>query len=93
MWGPPRLVHTCYAEGCAETVGAERLMCAKHWRKVPRDLQHAVWKAYVPGQEKRRARPSAAYVAAALAAIEAVAKVERDERFAAIDRERQRSLF
>ena len=92
-WGPPRIVHTCHAEGCAEVIDAERLMCRAHWRKVPRDLQKAVWRTYVPGQEKRRGRPSDAYIAAARAAIDAVARIERDAAEAAIDRTRQQTLF
>jgi hypothetical protein len=51
-------------------------MCGRHWRRVPRELQRAVWRHYKPGQEKTK-QPSPEYLAAANAAIEAVAIAER----------------
>lgn len=86
------LVHTCHATGCTETIKAERLMCATHWRLVPRDLQGRVWKSYVPGQEKH-GRLSRGYVAAAREAIRAVERLEREAVDRKVDEARQRSLF
>jgi hypothetical protein len=43
---------------------------------VPRRLQAAVWRAYVPGQEVRK-DPTAEYMDAQQAAVRAVAEKER----------------
>lgn len=68
--------HTCHARGCTVEVPPEMLMCIDHWRKVPRNLQLAVWKTYRRGQEVDKS-PSPAYLAAAQAAIAAVAAIEQ----------------
>ena len=68
-------VHRCHAVECTVPVKPEMLMCAKHWRKVPRQLQRAVWKAYRVGQCDDK-RPSRDWLAAADAAIKAVARAE-----------------
>lgn len=67
--------HTCHAKNCTKVVPPRLLMCLKHWRMVPRELQHAVWATYRPGQEVDK-KPSRAYLDAARAAIEAVAAKE-----------------
>lgn len=67
--------HLCHAIGCTVAVPPSKLMCLKHWRMVPKALQHAVWEHYVPGQERRK-DPSRDYLVAALAAVEAVAEKE-----------------
>ena len=46
--------HHCHAMGCNKAVEPKLLMCAPHWRKVPRDMQNLIWDAYVPGQEIRK---------------------------------------
>lgn len=67
--------HTCHAKGCEALVAPKLLMCLKHWRRVPRELQRAVWASYRPGQEVDK-KPSREYLEAARAAIEAVAAKE-----------------
>jgi hypothetical protein len=67
--------HTCHARNCAKEVPPKLLMCLKHWRMVPRDLQRAVWAAYHEGQEITK-DPSLEYLRAARAAIQAVAAKE-----------------
>jgi hypothetical protein len=52
------------------------LMCLKHWRMVPKDIQSWVWETYQPGQEQGKATPSAKWHEAADAAIEAVFRKE-----------------
>jgi hypothetical protein len=47
---PEPLPHTCHARGCSKPVKPELLMCAAHWRLVPKVIQRAVWAAYRPGQ-------------------------------------------
>lgn len=70
------MTHHCHARGCKKSCPPERLMCLAHWRKVPKDLQRAIWATYRPGQCDDR-RPSDAWFAAADAAIAAVANAER----------------
>jgi len=70
---PP--VHLCHAEGCTVPVPLRLMACLKHWRLVPIALQRAVWNEYVPGQERTKT-PTPAYLEAAKAAIEAIAKKE-----------------
>lgn len=64
--------HTCHARGCETAVPPKMLMCLKHWRMVPQELQKAVWAHYRAGQEKDK-KPSAEYLDAANKAIAAVA--------------------
>ena len=71
--------HTCHALGCNVAVPPKMLMCLPHWRMVPRDLQKAVWREYVPGQEIRK-DPTPAYMAVQAAAVDAVAAMERVSR-------------
>lgn len=68
-------VHRCHARGCTAACPPEHLMCSRHWRMVPKDLQGRVWSHYRPGQCDDK-RPSEAWVRAADAAIAAVARVE-----------------
>lgn len=67
--------HTCHAEGCTAAVPPRLLMCARHWRMVPRAMQSALWAVYVPGQEARK-DPTREYLAAARRCIDAVATAE-----------------
>lgn len=65
--------HRCHARGCRVPVPPEKLMCLAHWRRVPRVIQRAVWRAYRPGQCDDK-RPSAEWLVAANAAIGHVAR-------------------
>lgn len=68
--------HECHAEGCSKAIPPALLMCREHWRMVPYQLRGAVLRAYRPGQCDDK-RPSAAWLEAARAAINAVAARER----------------
>lgn len=68
-------VHTCHADGCNVEVPPKLLMCAPHWRMVPKALQRRVWATYVPGQEVRK-DPTSEYLEAMRAAVAAVAEQE-----------------
>jgi hypothetical protein len=73
--------HVCHAEGCNTPVPPKMLMCLKHWRMVPRDLQRRVWAAYVPGQEVSK-NPTDEYMEVQRAAVRAVAikeSVKKDQ--------------
>jgi len=72
---PTELPHTCHARDCGEPVPPELLMCRKHWRMVPRNIQRAVWAAYRPGQCDDK-QVSDAWMRAADAAIGFVARAE-----------------
>lgn len=39
--------HHCHALGCKASCPPRWLMCAKHWRKVPRDIQAEVYATVV----------------------------------------------
>jgi len=67
--------HTCHAEGCEVEIPPRMLCCPRHWRMVPKHLQAEIWRTYRPGQETDK-QPSAEYLVAQRAAIEAIAQAE-----------------
>lgn len=67
--------HTCHARGCTVPVKPELLMCFRHWKIVPREIQRLVWRHYRPGQCDDK-NPSEEWHQAADAAIRAVARAE-----------------
>lgn len=73
--GPPLPDHTCHARDCVVAVPPEMLMCLRHWRRVPRDVQRGVWLHYRRGQCDDK-RPSRLWHDAADAAIGIVAALE-----------------
>lgn len=82
--------HKCHAIGCNAIVHPKLLMCLKHWRKVPKLLQHNVWHSYVSGQEIKK-NPTVEYLSAAWTAIFAVADIEgvRYDRDAILNQHRK----
>jgi hypothetical protein len=66
------MAHTCHALGCSVSVKPEMLMCGRHWRRVAKNIQRAVWRHYRPGQCDDK-RPSKEWHQAADAAIGYVA--------------------
>lgn len=69
--------HFCHVPECKEPCPPALLMCLPHWRRVPRALRRAVWRAYAPGQEEGRAEVSQAYLDAADAAVAALSDKAR----------------
>lgn len=67
--------HTCHALGCRALVAPKLLMCGKHWRMVPHEIQRQVWATYRPGQEIDK-KPSFEYIQAQKRAVAAVAQLE-----------------
>lgn len=67
--------HHCHALACEVSVPPRLHMCFRHWKMVPKALQSALWASYRRGQE-RDMQPSAAYLRAAAACVEAVARAE-----------------
>jgi hypothetical protein len=77
----------CPVEGCGVPLRAGMLLCLRHWRRVPRQLQGEVWstwKAVLASLRKpvaERADEHVAYGFARQAAIDAVnAKVKAEAR-------------
>lgn len=64
--------HLCHARGCPTPVKPELLMCLRHWRLVPRDIQARVYATYRRGQCDDM-KPSKEWHEAASAAIGYVA--------------------
>jgi hypothetical protein len=67
--------HKCHAIGCNVAVPPRMLMCARHWRMVPRKTQITVWNEYREGQETDK-KPSLAYLAIQRTAVGEVAEKE-----------------
>ena len=67
--------HTCHAVRCTTPCAPKMLMCAKHWRMVPRENQRTVWATYRPGQEQDK-MPSLLYRLNQRLAVAAVAEKE-----------------
>lgn len=67
--------HHCHAHGCQTEVPPEMLMCGKHWRIVPKNIQRQVWAHYRAGQCDDK-NPSAEWHRAADLAIAYVAERE-----------------
>lgn len=68
--------HLCHATGCTVEVPPKLLMCPRHWRMVPPDIQRAVWRHYRPGQEIDK-RPTKEYLEVMKLAIEVVEEREK----------------
>lgn len=45
---PPK---TCRADACTAEVNPALIFCTRHWAKVPKVMQTAIWQSYTPGQE------------------------------------------
>lgn len=69
------MTHLCHAMRCGTVVPPKMLMCAKHWRMVPKPLQARIWATYRQGQEIDK-DPSEEYLNAQVAAVLAVADKE-----------------
>ncbi len=68
--------HTCHAIGCDVPTQPRMFMCRRHWAMLPKVNKDAIWANYVPGQERRK-DPTPEYLAAAMAAINALAEIEK----------------
>lgn len=66
------MTHKCPVESCSKQQPQNILMCAGHWRMVPRDIQRQVLDGWHKG--------SGNYMAARQAAINAVNKKEFNEQ-------------
>lgn len=70
------MAHECHANFCNTPCRPEHLMCARHWRMVPMDVQERVYSYYVPGQCQDNPRPTREWLDSAYLAIAIVAETE-----------------
>lgn len=61
--------HHCHAIGCLIPCPPAHLMCSGHWRRVRAALAAAVWREFVPGQERKTLRPTPRWRAVAWRAV------------------------
>lgn len=47
----PLTVHCCSVPGCQARVASDKLMCRRHWARVPYALRRRVWDAWEKYQE------------------------------------------
>ena len=71
MSGSKTSKNNCHAKRCPVQCSPEEFMCPTHWSMVPLGIQARFREHYRSGQ-----RPTKAFLAAGMAAIEAVAKEE-----------------
>jgi hypothetical protein len=56
------VTHFCHAHRCTRIIPPKLYMCLQHWNQLPKDIQAAIWRHYLPGQEKTKT-PSLGYMA------------------------------
>lgn len=56
------MIHTCHAPHCVRQVPPHLFACREHWYALPKKIRDAIWRVYVPGQERRK-DPSPSYMA------------------------------
>lgn len=72
------MIHVCPVTGCSAECPEHKIMCPEHWRLVPVETQHAVWRTWRDTKRARRLSATAFktawgyYLAARQAAIDAV---------------------
>lgn len=66
--------HTCHVPDCGVTVPRRMLMCARHWKRVPKEIQRAIWRHFKPEQcvPGSNVRPTEEWLDAAQRAVDAV---------------------
>jgi hypothetical protein len=65
---PRRGAGRCRVPGCTATVGAQRLMCRRHWYQVPKQARDLIWASWRSGA----GAPSSGYRQAVRQAVAAV---------------------
>ena len=71
--------HTCHAANCKVVIPPKLLMCGKHWKMVPEEMQQEIYRYYRPGQEVAK-NPRKEWVKAASNAVSYVLRKETEER-------------
>ncbi len=65
--------HLCHAEGCSLPVPPAMFVCRKHWQRLPKVFQEAIYREYRKGQEISKT-PTSRYIAVQRAAVSILAK-------------------
>lgn len=86
-------VHECFVPSCHAEIPVSFLMCFKHWKQVPKELQRAVWRHYRDGQQFDSEKISRDYVDAATKAAAFVEEKCYTKKKAAPPDTRQGGLF
>lgn len=60
----------CAVRGCTYPCKQRKIMCARHWAAVPRQMQQALWRTRAWG-ESRKCHPSERYQLAVADAVRA----------------------
>lgn len=71
--------HRCHWPGCTKAVPPAMWGCKPHWFSLPKRLRDQIWATYRRGQEITK-RPSAEYLAAAMAVQEWIAAYQHMQR-------------
>lgn len=66
------VTHECAISFCTARIALNRLMCARHWHRVPTALQKRVWETYITGQETNLRVITPEYLTAFTNAVAAV---------------------
>ena len=61
------MTHKCFADGCQAQVRADRMMCFKHWRMVPPDIQRQIWRHWQKDRREHLKWAARAFYAVAVA--------------------------
>lgn len=72
-----REAHKCHARNCPTNIKSTLLMCAKHWKMVPKEIQDEIYNTYRKGQCTTKT-PSREWHSAANKAIKYVFETEKD---------------
>lgn len=69
--------HRCAATDCRSICNSRYLMCGRHWRMVPAELQHAVHETFAKRKRRKLDASAAPWWRAQARAVYAVAVLER----------------
>ena len=83
--------HECHVNTCNVQTPPIYLMCNRHWKMVPKKLQHDVWNNYREGQCDDK-QPSRGWFDAADAAIKYVLALENKQRRKPITKEKEMKM-
>ena len=50
LTGSPKHDYRCPIPGCGDLIDPSRLMCRRHWYRVPKQLRDQVWATWRSGQ-------------------------------------------
>lgn len=69
------MIHLCHAVACKKEISPRLFVCPKHWRKLHKVFQDAIWREYKTGQEVSKT-PTNRYIAVQRGAISLLATID-----------------